>query len=231
MPAMSTQALRPSRSWYLLAGVAVAGSIVWLALGLLLGFRSLTREVDAFQRVPIPGQAEVSLAEPGGYLLYLEAPGVSAEGAAIPSFNVLLTAADGGEPVPLHPYGGSVTYSLGGHAGRAVGSFQIDRPGRFLLQTNGLLQGPAQVAVGRSIGGDIVVTVLRTLAGTLVLFFGGAALAVVVAIRRQRARRLLPAPAVQGWSAALGAPQPGLRRYVLQQRIASPAGAFTITDQ
>jgi hypothetical protein len=54
--------IRPARLWYWLAGAAVVAAVVWSALGLVLGFRSLSRQVEEFQRVPIPGQAEVSLA-------------------------------------------------------------------------------------------------------------------------------------------------------------------------
>jgi hypothetical protein len=49
--------------------------------------------------------------------------------------------------------------------------------------------------------------VIPTLAGTLILVLGGAVLAVVVAVRRNRARRLLPAPAAQPvttWGQATG---------------------------
>jgi hypothetical protein len=69
---MTARAVRPARFWYLVAGVVLAGSVVWLVLWMLLGLRSLDREVDGFQRVPVPGEATVSFARPGGYVLYFE---------------------------------------------------------------------------------------------------------------------------------------------------------------
>jgi hypothetical protein len=81
---MSAQPVRPARLWYWVAGAAVVAAVVWLALGLFLGFRSLSRQVEGFQRVPIPGQAEVSLTEPGGYTVYFEGLGASDEQVPIP---------------------------------------------------------------------------------------------------------------------------------------------------
>jgi hypothetical protein len=195
--AMGTHPIRPGRLWYWMAGAAVVAAVLWLALSLFLGFRSLSRQVEGFQRVPIPGQVEVSLAEPGGYTLYFEGLGASDEQVTIPRFNVSLTAV-GGEEVSIRPYGGSATYGFGGHSGRAVATFQIEEPGRFLLQTEGEAQGgQATVAVGRSVGPDIFRVVSLAIVGALVLFLAGAALAVVVAVRRNRARRALPAAEAQ----------------------------------
>jgi hypothetical protein len=75
--AMGTHPIRPARFWYWVAGAAVAAAVLWLALSLFLGFRSLSRQVEGFQRVPIPGQAEVSFVEPGGYTVYFEGLGAS----------------------------------------------------------------------------------------------------------------------------------------------------------
>jgi hypothetical protein len=52
---VSRQSTGPSRVWYWVAGVAVAASVVWLAAGIFFGIRSLSRQVEGFQRVPIPG--------------------------------------------------------------------------------------------------------------------------------------------------------------------------------
>ena len=194
---MSAQPIRPARIWYWVAGAPVVAAVIWLALGLFLGFRSLSRQVEGFQRVPIPGQAAVSLAEPGGYTVYFEGLGASDEQVPIPPHRLLLTTADG-EEVPVHPYGGSATYGFGGHSGRAVATFHIEEPGRFLLQTEGESQGgEANLAVGRSVGLAIFRTVTQPIARALVLSLAGAVLAVVVAVRRNRARRMLPAAAAQ----------------------------------
>jgi hypothetical protein len=205
----SAHPIRPARFWYWVAGAAGVAAVVWLALGLFLGFRSLNDQVEGFQRLPIPGQAEVSFAEPGGYTLYFEGLGASDEQVTIPSFNVSLTSA-GGQEVSIRPYGGSATYGLAGRSGRAVATFQIEEPGRFLLRTEGEPQNvEANVAVGRSVGPAIFRTVAVATVGALALFLGGAVLAVVVAVRRNRAHRLLPTPSAQPvttWGQATGPP-------------------------
>lgn len=195
--AMSAHPIRPARFWYWVAGAAVVAAVLWLALSLFVGFRSLSRQVEGFQRVPIPGQAEVSFAEPGGYTVYFEGLGASDDQVALPPFRFSLTTV-GGEEVTIRPYGGSATYGLGGHSGRAVATFQIEESGRFLLQTEGEPQGgQASLAVGPSVGPGIFGVVSVAIVGALVLFLAGAALAVVVAVRRNRARRPLPAAAAQ----------------------------------
>jgi hypothetical protein len=194
--AVGADPVRPARVWYWVAGAAVVAAVLWLALGLFLGFRSLSRQVEGFQRVPIPGQAEVSLAEAGGYTLYFEGMGASDEQATIPPFNVSLTSLTSRQPVTIRPYGGSATYGFAGHSGRAVGTFQIGEPGRYLLQAEGEPQDvEANVAVGRSVGPGIFRTVTLAIAGAMVLLCGGAVLAVVVALRRNQARRTPPTPA------------------------------------
>jgi hypothetical protein len=146
----------------------------------------VNRQVEGFQRVPIPGQAEVSFDEPGGYTLYYEGLGASDEQATIPSFNVSLVPVGGGQEVSIRDYGGSATYDFAGHSGRALGTFRIEEPGRFLLQTDGEPRGPeANVAVGPSVGPAILRAVVLTIAGTLILLLAGAVLAVVVAVRRK----------------------------------------------
>ena len=127
-------------------------SVVWLAVGIFSGIRSFSRQVEGFQRVPVPGQAELRFHEPGGYTVYFEGLGAADQQVAIPSLSVSLAPVGGGEEVPVSPYGGSATYSVGGRSGRAVGTF---RP-----------------VIGRALR--------LTIPATPVLFFGGAALAVVV---------------------------------------------------
>jgi hypothetical protein len=195
--ALDAHSIRPARWWYWVAGAAGVAAVVWFALGLLLGFRSAIRQVEAFQRVPIPGQAEVSFAEPGGYTLYYEGPAASDERFAIPWLDVKLAPVGGGESIPIRDYGTFVTYDFA-RSGRAVGSFRIEEPGRFLLQTEGDSRGgQANVAVGPSWAAASIPTIAVSIVGALLLLMAGAALAMVVAVRRGRARRVLPAPAAQ----------------------------------
>src|SRR5437773_1278190 len=100
---MSTRPVRPARFWYLVAGAAVAGSVVWLVVGLLLGFRSMSREVDGFQRVPVPGEAVVSLARPGGYVLYFEGLPADEGQLDVPVPDLSLVPVGRSDEVPIRP--------------------------------------------------------------------------------------------------------------------------------
>ena len=73
---MSVQSIRPSRLWYWVAGVLLAGAVILIVFA-VLGFVSLTGQVKDFQRVEVPGRAELTFAEPGGYVVYLEGAGLS----------------------------------------------------------------------------------------------------------------------------------------------------------
>jgi hypothetical protein len=180
---MTGQFTGPSRVWYWVAGAAVVASVVWLAVGIFFGIRGFSRQVEGFQRVPV----------------YFEELGAADEQVALPSLSVSLVPVGGGGEVPVYPYSGSSTYSIGGRSGRAVGTFRIDAPGRFLIRTQGDLEGgPAEGAVGSSIAPTIGRTLALTIPAVLLLFFGGAALAVVVAIRRRQARS--PQPARASWT-------------------------------
>ena len=209
---MSAQTIRPSRLWYGVAAAAVVASIVWLAVGAVPVARSLNQQteeflrspgkvqqqVDEFQRVPIPGEAEVSFAEPGGYTLYFEAAGAGEEEASTPPLSVSIVPAGGGQAVAIHPYRGSFRYSFPSHSGHAVGTFRIDQPRRFVLRAEGAPGAmPANVAVGRGIGFHIALPPLWTVLAAVTLLVGGVVLAVVVTIRRTRARSRQQAPAAQ----------------------------------
>lgn len=72
--ATGNPAIHPSRRWYWIAGGMIAGAVICIALA-VAWFSSVNRQITDFQRVPAPGQAGVTFAQPGGYVLYIEKPG------------------------------------------------------------------------------------------------------------------------------------------------------------
>jgi hypothetical protein len=202
---MTAQQVGPSRAWYWLAGALVVGSVVVAVVGLVLGLTSFDRRIEEMQRVPLPGIGEVSFTEAGGYGLYYE--GVGAGEGEVPAFTVSLVPVDGGEPVRIGGDEGTVTYTIGGRTGIQVGSFEIDSPGRYVLQADvgGAAVGPAELAVGRGLGRSIAGPLFVALGGALILFLLGVVLALVVALRRHARRR---PPAVTGQRED-GPPAPG----------------------
>jgi hypothetical protein len=176
------------RSWHFLSRVAVVAAIVWLGVGLLLGWRALGDQVDSFARVPMPGQAELRFERPGGYVVYLEGEATRRLGFS-PAFGVTLTDSDGTE-VPVSRYGLATPYNLGGHTGSAIGTFTIDRPGSYVLQAQRLGDGPpANLAVGRGLRPAIVRALATAFALPVLVLVAGTAMALSRAARRRQARR------------------------------------------
>jgi hypothetical protein len=150
---MGVDPIRPARFWYWVAGAAAAVAVVWLVLGLVLGLLWVTRQVEAFQRVPIPGAVQVSFDEPGGYTIYYEWEGLgAAEHVPLPSFNATLTSVSTGEQVSIRDYGARRPTSLraarawrlepsgsrspAGSCSRPRGSPMADRPTPPLAQVS-----------------------------------------------------------------------------------------------
>lgn len=197
-----SQRIRPTVLWYWIAGALVAAGLAWLVGGVMYGFTSLVRQIDDFQRVPLPGQGEVIFTEAGDYVLYYEEIGSTGDGSfgvsvdtaggpgGIPSsFRARIVPTDDRGKVQITDFEGRLTYNLAGHAGQAVGSFRIDDPGRYRLQT-WLEDGrPATVALGRGLGGAIVTMIVIPLVGAAILVPAGAGVAVSAGIERSRAQR------------------------------------------
>jgi hypothetical protein len=160
----------------LLAGVA------WAVLMSV----ALIGRVDSFPRVPDLGKGVISLTHSGGYLIYYEGPGAS--NGYHPAVHAVVTPLSASAAVTsVNSYSGSLTYQIGHREGTAVGTVQIARPGRFLVQVTspGALAG-SYLAVGSNITAGIAAIVLPAL--LLALAGIGGAIAIAI-IRHSRARR------------------------------------------
>ena len=190
--------IRPSRQWYWVAGGALAAALICSALA-VAGFFSLNRQIKDFQRVAVPGQAEVTFAQPGGYILYLERPGqccslAAGSGDSAPfsnwSMNVALLPDSGGPPVAISTWRGATeSYGVAGHEGQTAMHFTIGHPGRYLLGAqNAIPRSITDVAVGRGIGRGML-WVLLILVALFALIPAGLVIGGVTFFRRRRARR------------------------------------------
>ena len=186
--------IRPSRRWYWVALGAFVVAVAWGALGFLW---FLSGQVENLERISVPGERELTLGEAGSYIIYYEGPGAG-QGVVLSSFDITLTPTDGKPPpAALSRYGGSLTYSFGSHQGFAVFTFEIDEPRTFLFELAYGGEGPlpSQVAVGTSLAPALVATVV----GFIAWFLAALVIALVVFIRRRRARqtlRAVPTPGV-----------------------------------
>jgi len=175
--------VRPGRVWYLAALAVLLAGVAWIVFGLI----SVSRQVDSFPRVPLPAGGTVTLDRSGGYVVYYEGPGASS--GRIPAFNVRIAPAAPPAAVgSLRRYTASVNYSFGAHQGRAVLTLQVMHAGRVLVEPSGAagVPGGADLALGSSIAGRIVATVLPSIG---LMFLGIAGAIVVAIVRVTRVRR------------------------------------------
>ncbi len=190
--------IRPSRRWYWVAGGALAAALLCIALA-AAGFFSLNRQINDFQRVTVPGQAEVTFTQPGSYVLYVEGPGQccslaagSGDSAPFPnwSMNVALLPDNGGPPVSINVWGSAAeSYAVAGHQGQAAMYFTIGHPGRYLLGvTNAVPHSITDVAVGRGIGHGVLSLAL-VLVAVFVFIPAGLVTGGITFSGRRRSRR------------------------------------------
>lgn len=192
-PAAASEApparLRPGRVWYWVALLVFVAGAAWLVLGLVL----LNGRIDSFQRVAVPGSGEVSLDHSGDYVIYYEGPG-AAEGN-VPAFDVTVTpAAAPAAAQSLDAYSGELTYSFGSREGRAVLTLEVAQPGTFVIEATDApgVAGGSSLAVGSSIGGDIVRIVVPSAIAMVAAVGGAIVIAIVRHSRAKRARSLAP---------------------------------------
>jgi hypothetical protein len=201
----------PSRIWYWVGGALAAAGVGAAAFLLVNGVLGFVNRVDDFQRVPLGRQSTVVFEGTGGHTLYYERR-FSNDGG-VPAFDVELVSEEGGEPVVLSEYGSRVTYDVGRHHGRALYSFRITEPGRYLLRVGspatrfgdgaGGREGPTTgevVAVGRGLGRGLPLRIVTAALVGLLGLGGGAALIIVTAVKRHAARTRRPPDPGPSWA-------------------------------
>jgi hypothetical protein len=186
---MNGPSIRPSRRWYWAAAGLLTAAAICIAFA-LTGFSSLGRQVKGFQRVPVPGQAQLSFPSPGRYLIYFEGPGFSSR-SSTGTVQVLLQPADDSAQVSISKLENETeTYDLSGRSGQAVADFTIVKSGRYELSASRATSpAPADIAIGRSLGGGIGGTIALILVAMLVLGPASIVIAGITAARRRRSRR------------------------------------------
>jgi hypothetical protein len=127
--------------------------------------------------VRVPGQAEVTFTQPGGYVLYVERPGqccsVAVGGGSAPfsrwSMKAAMQPANSGPPVSISTWRGAPeSYGVAGHHGQTAMQVTIGHPGRYLLRaTNVVPHSITDVAVGRGIGHGMLILLVLTLSRCL----------------------------------------------------------------
>jgi hypothetical protein len=166
-----------------LLAFAAIGAVAWVALA----FGQIARTVDDFQRVSIPGSADVRL-EARKYVIYVEGPRAD---QAVPPVSIAITKRGGSTRRPvLRAYGGSLTYSAG-RTGLAQATVTPPRAGVYRVRTtSAVAPGSFQLALGNSIAGKIVFAVVGAL--VIAAVFGIAGIVLLIRTRRRRRRAAPP---------------------------------------
>lgn len=169
-----------SRGWYLvsfgLIGTAIAVS--------LTGWSQMREVVSSLQRHPMPGSAEVALADGRAILYYEHESRFDNRDYATPpdlAFHCTVTNLQG-KPLALRPVTVESSYAAGPYVGRNVFDLDIVAPGSYTLTCDG--PQPFVVAVGGGIGAWKLVSIV----GGIVPGLPGLIVAVIVTIKRRRWR-------------------------------------------
>jgi hypothetical protein len=210
---MEEQRIQPS-GWFYVLGLAVFvfGCVAAIALfaagmaGTAASAVDVDRLINDFDRVVVPGSAELTLDEAGAYLVFYEyrsvVDGVTYNASkSRPRLNCELQVKESGEPVSLYDvWVQDSNYELPSRSGTLLMRFSVDRPGAYLLscQYAGGEDAPkAVLAIGTNLLPSVVSLATSLLAGLLgpVLLVSGATLLagliviVVAVLRHQSARR------------------------------------------
>jgi hypothetical protein len=195
----------PSRRGYVVGGVIAVVGVGIGAILVVTAFVGMFRRIDDFQRVQVPGQAELTLSDAGGYSVYAEDDG-RVDGSGM--VEVTIEAAGGGEPLALRPYGADVTYEWGSRRGHGLFTFEAPAAGTYLVTVDG---DGGTLAIGRGLGAGFVGPVVSGLVLATVAFLVGGGILVATLVRRSGAKRAEPwsGPPGPGW----GPPPPQQQRW------------------
>ena len=185
----------PARGWYGLSAILILAAVAIVAVFIIYRIHAIT---GMLQQVVVPGQATLTLDEPGDYTIFHEyesvVDGKLYYAMSLSGLNVTVTGPDGAR-VTLTTPGATSRYNLSSRSGVSVFAFTATKPGAYRLVAaydNGRNEPQTVLAVGKGFLASILLTVF----GALLIMFagigGGAAIAVIVFIKRRRAQRVAP---------------------------------------
>lgn len=173
---------RPSAVGYWIGGlIALAGLVAGFTWG-LTAYGDLQDEVDQFARVAAPGEAIVGIEDLGGKVVYYEGLGAR----SLSDLDVRITAPDG-TVIAVDPYDADLRYDAPNDTvGRAIGTFEASATGRYAVTVAGTAPRGAQVAVGDSVAGSNLGSILGAVLLVLVAGAAGLVIAIFTGVRRSR---------------------------------------------
>lgn len=189
----SAQVRAPGCAWYFLALIVLLLGTGSAAYRLAVQIPKLG---DRLTQVVVPGGATMRLTETGTYMIFYERQSV-VDGRAYSSDSIsglrISLRDERGERLTLSSPAMSSTYSFGGRSGAAIFQFDIKQPGAYRLSA-AYDDGRTLPRVVLAVGTGFMAGLLSSILGALALGFGGViaavAIAVVVFVKRRRAKQI-----------------------------------------
>ena len=133
----------PSRGWYGLAFVLLLVGLAAYIASLNVGRARAAALVEAFRTVTAPGEAVVTLDEPGPYTVFYEKVGTRGgerfdlreKFPVLPKMNLTLTDPTTGREVAHQPVDSHAVYRTAGREGYSEWAFELDRPATLRVHT------------------------------------------------------------------------------------------------
>ena len=167
----------PARTGYLLAAVVVVVGLVGAVVWGVLNF-GVWSDIDDFPRAEIPGELTVDIDEPGRQVVYYERRGWFATVPVVVDLDVRVTD-PAGAAVPVTPRSGAENYQQLRLFGQSLAEFEVTTTGPHTVTVDGVPpHDDTTFAVGESVAG----TLLRDMAGPVLLLLASLVVAVVVVV-------------------------------------------------
>lgn len=181
----------PGRRWYIIA--AIIAILGWTATVVFLVSR-LSDSTGSMIRALVPGQVDIVLKEPGTYTIFHEyestLDGRVYHVGDVSGLNIRVRSQTAGQDISLRSATGS-RYRAMSNAGRSLFDFNVEAPGAYQIVASydgGRKEPQTVLAIGHGFVGALVMTILGALAMAFVSMGAAIAIAVVVFLKRRRAR-------------------------------------------
>ena len=183
MNAITPPAVKPEKIWYWLGALSILAGLVVGGILIANSISTLSKTVDSFGRVRVPGGESCKLV--------FDKP-ESAPLKTVPSTS------------------GDVSISLNGHSGKAIREVQIDRPGDYVIEVSGGSANSAAEPYVLAVGRGAIVSVASRIVSALAIAGLGGLLGLIVLIvtgsKRRKHRQLLATEVPMGYPGAPTSP-------------------------
>lgn len=212
----ATPPLKPGKIWYWIGALTILAGLTGAAVLGINSLRSLSKTVDSFGRIKVPGgeQCKLVFDKPGRYTIYYEyqttmpvrnADCVDTGGNETvantrqdPPFGLVVQLRSVSDPAaPLlqsvKSTSGDVSISLNGHVGKSAREVVVDKAGEYVVEVSGTAEDtqPYVLAVGRGAVSQVAGGILGALAVAGLAGLAGLLILILTGTKRRKHRKAL----------------------------------------